>query len=139
MAFCFKETLTFPPWKNSVCFKKNQANMDFTWNLLSHVICLAHCGSSSWGQTQGDIDQSMAFSTNVVKCISDTFPVVSISYNSIMHIQHKNRLLIKLAINLWLGTFKRCWGNCVHNDVISPLLVFLFPVVLLVLTLTSRH
>lgn len=80
---------------------------------------------------------SMAFSTNVVKCISDTFPVVSISYNSIMHIQHKNRLLIKRAINLWLGTFKKCWGNCIHNDVIFQLLPFLFLVVLLVLKLAE--
>ena len=59
------------------------------------------------GQTQCDTDQSMTFSTNAVKCISDTLPVVSISYNSITHIQ-QNRLLIKFTISLWLGTYKRC-------------------------------
>lgn len=80
---------------------------------------------------------SMTFSSNVVKCISDTFPVVSISYNSIMHIQHENRLPIKWAINLWLGTFKKCWGNCIHNDVIFQLLPFLFLVVVLVLKLAE--
>ena len=40
------------------------------------------------GQTQCDTDQSMTFSTNAVKCISDTLPVVSISYNSITHTKH---------------------------------------------------
>lgn len=126
LAYCFKETLTFFPWKNSWVFFFFKCG--FLLETFLHMSFVFQTAEVVLGVKQCDTDQSMAFSTNVVKCISDTFPVVSISYNSITHIHHRNRLLIKFTINLWLGTFKRCWRNCIHNNAISQLLFFLYSV-----------
>lgn len=73
----------------------------------------------------------MAFSTNVVSAFLTLFQLLPFY---IKHHALENRLLIKSAINLGLGTFKRCWENCIYNDVISQFMVFIFPVVLLALT-----
>lgn len=103
LAYCFKETLTFSLWNNS-CFAVFKHGF---YLKCSHIICLRYCRGSPWGQKQCDADQSLVFLLNVVKCISETFPVVSISY-----------IIASCSF--------RCWRNWVHNDAISHC-CFYFP------------